>query len=367
MSELKIEWMNLSRQFEKYEDEFMKSVLNVCRDTAFSGGKYVEEFEKGFANFCQTKACSGVNSGTSALFLGMRSLGITEGDEVIVPADTFIASAWGVSHNGATPVFVDIDSDTFQIDVTQIEKAITSKTKAIVGVHLYGQPFDMDAVKNIAKKNNLAVIEDCAQAHGAEYKGKKVGGLGDIGCFSFYPGKNLGAFGEAGAVTSNDEEIIEKINVLKNHGAQVRYYHDIVGYNMRMEGIQGAILSTKLLHLEEWTEQRRKIANEYFAGINNKKIKMQKQPEWANSVFHLFVVEVDDREAFLNHMSENNISCGQHYPVPCHLQKAYEHLGYQEGQLPNAEYHAKHCVSLPMFPELTEEEVHHVIDACNTY
>lgn len=366
MSEI-IDWMNLGRQFNAHEDEFMEALREVCKKTAFSGGEYVEKFEQDLSDFCQVKGTAAVNSGTSALFLGMKALGIGEGDEVIVPADTFIATAWGVSHNGATPVFADIDEETFNISPDSIERVISDKTKAIAGVHLYGQPFDYDAVKKIADKYNLYVIEDCAQAHGALYKTKPAGSLGDIGCFSFYPGKNLGAFGEAGAVTSNNTDIIEKVNILKNHGCQTRYYHDYIGYNMRMEGIQGAILSVKLKHLPEWTKNRQRIAKRYLSEISNSKIKMQKQPEWAESVFHLFVIQVDNREKFTEHMAENNIRLGLHYPVPCHLQKAYTQLGYKEGDLPVAEYHAKHCVSLPMFPELTEEEVQRVIDVCNNY
>ncbi len=363
----RIEWMNLGRQFRKYEEEFLDAVKNVCRDTAFSGGKYVEQFENNFAKYCNCKGAAGVNNGTSALFLGMKALGIGEGDEVIVPANTFIASAWGVSHNGAIPVFVDIDADTFEIDADKIEEKITKQTKAIIGVHLYGQPFDFDKVKTIADKYNLLVIEDCAQAHGAKYKDRTVGSLGDIGCFSFYPGKNLGSFGEAGAVVSNNIDVIKKVNLYKNHGSDIRYYHDVIGYNMRMEGIQGAILDTKLKYLEEWSAARQAVAQKYLKEINNKRIKLQSQPEWEQSVFHLFVIEVDDREEFVQFLKRKNIECSMHYPVPCHLQKAYEHLGYKKGDLPVSEYHAEHCVSLPMYPELTEEEINRVIDACNDF
>ncbi|MBQ9624526.1 MAG: DegT/DnrJ/EryC1/StrS family aminotransferase, partial [Clostridia bacterium] len=208
---------------------------------------------------------------------------------------------------------------------------------------------------------------DCAQAHGALYKNKIVGGLSDAGCFSFYPGKNLGAFGEGGAVTANDEELIEKINVYKNQGSAVRYYHDVIGYNFRLDGIQGAVLSLKLKYIDEWTKARQKVAQKYFDGIKNDKIKMQEQPEWAKSVFHLFVVEVDDREKFRKYMDENGIGTGIHYPVPCHLQKAYEDLGYKKGDLPFAEYHCEHCVSLPMYPELNDDEIAKVIEICNKY
>lgn len=367
METKRIEWMDLKRQFDVNEQEFMKAVHSVCRDVAFSGGKYATIFEGEFAEYCGVKRASGVSNGTAALFLGMKALGIGEGDEVIIPADTFVASAWGASHNGAVPVFVDIHPDTFEIDVTKIEGRITPKTKAILGVHLYGQPFDVDAVREVACRHNLFVIEDCAQAHGALYKGQKVGGLGDVGCFSFYPGKNLGSFGEAGIVTSNNEEVITAVDILKSHGAAKTYHHDVIGYNMRMEGIQGSILSCKLRHLDTWNNRRREIAKQYQRSFNNPKIKLQYQPEWAESVYHIFCAEVDDRERFIEWMKKNGITCGIHYPIPCHLQKAYAHLGYKIGDLPIAEYHAEHCVSLPMYPELTDPEVARVIEVCNAY
>ena len=365
--ESKVEWMDLKRQFKIHEEEFMSTVLAVCKDSAFSGGKYVQKFEENFTQYCNVKATSGVSSGTAALFLGLKALGIKSGDEVIIPANTFIASAWGASHNGATPVFADIDPNTFEIDVEKIEEKITSKTKAIIGVHLYGQPFNVDTVKAIAEEHNLFLIEDCAQAQGAVYKGKRVGSFGAIGCFSFYPGKNLGSFGEAGAVTSNDDRIIEYVNTLKNHGSTKTYHHDIIGYNMRMDGIQGAILCCKLKYLEIWNKRRQKIASMYQKGIKNKKIKLQKQTDFATSVYHLFVVDVDDRNRFRSYLERNGISSWIHYPIPCHLQKVYAHLGYKRGDLPFAEYHADHCVSIPMYPELTDLEVEKVIEFCNRY
>ena len=359
--------MDLKRQYESHKNGILDAIRSVCEETAFSGGKYAERFEKEFAEYCRCKFASGLNSGTTALHLAMVALGIKPGDEVIVPANTFIATAWGPTYTGATPVFVDCTQDTWQIDPSKIENAITKNTKAIIGVHLYGQPFDIDAVKMITDKYNLYLVEDCAQAHAATYKEKRVGVFGEIGCFSFYPGKNLGAYGEGGVVTSNKEEYINYINKLKNHGSSVRYYHDIVGYNYRLDGIQGAILSYKLKHLDEWTARRRKIAEMYFDGIKNPAITMQAQPESVKSVFHLFVITTPNRDKFVNYLKENNINCGFHYPVPCHLQKVYEHLGYKKGQIPNAEYLAEHCVSLPMFPELTDEEVSIVIDVCNSF
>lgn len=359
--------MDLKRQYEFHEEGISRAFHQVCEETAFSGGKYADRFERDFAAYCQVAFASGVNNGTTALHLAMLALGIKSGDEVIVPANTFIATAWGITYTGAIPVFIDCTADTWEIDPSEIETAITKNTKAIIGVHLYGQPFDVDTVKTIADKYNLYLVEDCAQAHAATYEGKKVGGFGEMGCFSFYPGKNLGAYGEAGMVVSNNEEYINHINKVKNHGSCIRYHHDLIGYNYRLDGIQGAILSYKLKYLDEWTARRRKIAEMYIDGIRNRAITMQAQPDKVKSVFHLFVVTTPDRNKFVSYLKENHINCGFHYPVPCHLQKAYEYLGYKEGQMPNAEYLSEHCVSLPMFPELTDEEVCIVIDACNSY
>ena len=345
----------------------MRAIEEVCEETAFSGGKFADRFDKEFAEYIGVKAASGVDNGTSAIQLAMLALGIGEGDEVIVPANTYIASAWGVTYTGATPVFVDCTEDTWEIDPEVIEKKITKKTKAIIGVHLYGQPFEFGKVKEIADKHGLYVVEDCAQAHNARYEGKMVGGLGDIGCFSFYPGKNLYAFGEAGSVTSNNKDYIDYINILKNQGCKVRYYHDVVGYNMRMEGIQGAVLSVSLKYLKEWTCRRQDIGWRYMREIVNPLIRMQAHPDNTEPVFHLFVITVPDAEAFLHFMEEKGIECNRHYPVPCHLQRAYAHLNYRKGDCPNAEYLAEHCITLPMFPEMTEEEIQLVINACNEY
>lgn len=363
----KIEFMDLKRQYNVYKKEFLDAIEKVCDDTAFSGGKYVEQFETEFANYLGVSYCSCVDSGTAALHLAMKALGIGHGDEVIVPANTFIASAWGAVYEGATPIFVDCCSDTWEIDAKKIEEKITTKTKAIVGVHLYGQPFDFDEVNRVAKKHNLYVVEDCAQAHGAIYKGKKVGTLGDIACFSFYPGKNLGAFGEAGAIVTNEKKYFDLVNVMKNHGSSVRYYHDVVGYNLRMDGIQGAILSIKLNYLDEWNQKRRLIAKQYQEKIHNSKITLQRVLEGTNPVYHLFEIHVDDSEKFMTYMQESNIFCARHYPIPCHLQNVFANMGYRKGDIPIAENHAQHCVSLPMFPELTQNEVDRIIIACNNY
>lgn len=359
--------IDLTRDYQKHKKEYQAAIEAVCEETAFSGGKYADKFDEEFAAFCQVPYAAGVNNGTSALHCAMLALGIGEGDEVIVPANTYIATAWGVTYSGATPVFVDCTADTWEIDPSKIEEKITERTKAIIGVHLYGQPFAFGEVKKIADKHGLYVVEDCAQAHGASYEGKLVGGLGELGCFSFYPGKNLYAFGEGGSVTCSKKEYHEAITVIKNQGCKVRYYHDVIGYNYRLEGIQGAVLSVSLKYLPQWTKRRRELGKRYLKEITNPIITMQAHPENTNPVFHLFVATVEEPEDFLAYMKEKGMECNRHYPVPCHLQKAYADLGYHTGDCPNAEYLALHCVTLPLFPEMTDEEATMVIAACNAY
>lgn len=297
----------------------------------------------------------------------MLALGVGPGDEVIVPANTYIATAWGVSYTGATPVFADCTPDTWEIDPSVLEAKITEKTKGIIGVHLYGQPFDYAGVRKIADRHGLFVVEDCAQAHGAKFEDRNVGTLGDLACFSFYPGKNLYAFGEGGSVTCQEEKYYKHIDRLKNQGCDVRYYHDEIGYNYRLEGLQGAVLSVSLKYLPEWTKRRQEIGHRYLKEITNPLITMQRHPENTTPVFHLFVITVPDHEDFIRYMAENDVECNMHYPVPCHLQKAYANLRYQPGDCPNAEYLAAHCVTLPLFPEMREDEITRVIDLCNAY
>ncbi len=363
----KIPCLDLGGQHRQVKDEIFAAFEKVYEKTAFSGGPFVAEFEKAFADYCETPYAVGVSNGTTALHLAMLAMGIGAGDEVILPANTFIASAWGVSHAGATPVFVDCDPNTWEIDVTKIEEKISPRTKAIIGVHLYGQPFDIDAVAGICKKHNLLFIEDAAQAQGARYKGKPAGGFGEMACFSFYPGKNLGACGEAGGITTNYEKYAKHLQSLRNHGCVERYYHDEIGYNYRMGGLEGASLSVKLKYLQGWNDRRRAIASRYLSEIKNPAIKMQSQPDWADSVFHLFVVTTEDKDGFVKYLAENNINAAFHYPVPCHLQKAYAHLGYKQGDFPHSEYLAAHCVSLPMYAELTDSDIDYVINVVNQY
>lgn len=362
-----IKRIDLTRDYEKHAREYQEAMEEVCRETAFSGGKYADKFDEEFAEYVGSKYACGVNNGTSALHLAMLALGVGEGDEVIVPANTYIATAWGVSYTGATPVFADCKADTWEIDPASVEAKITERTKGIIGVHLYGQPFDYKAVKEIADRHGLFVVEDCAQAHGAKFEGRNVGTLGELACFSFYPGKNLYAFGEGGSVTCDKESYFKHMTRLKNQGCDVRYYHDEIGYNYRLEGIQGAVLSVSLRYLPQWTAKRQEIGKRYLAEIKNPLITMQGHPENTESVFHLFVITVPDHDDFLRYMATHRVECNMHYPVPCHLQKAYRHLGYKEGDCPNAEYLAAHCVTLPLFPEMQEEEITRVIDLCNAY
>ena len=359
--------LDIKGQHQQVKEEVFDAFEKVYAKTAFAGGPFVAEFEEKFAEFCGASYAVGVNNGTNAIHLALRALNVGTGDEVIIPANTFIATAWAVSYVGAKPVFVDCLPNTWEIDPDKVEGAITDNTKAIIGVHLYGQPFDFDSVKAIADKHNLPVVEDAAQAHGAEYKGRRIGSMGDLACFSFYPGKNLGACGEGGGITTNNKDYAAHIARLRNHGSDKRYYHDELGYNMRMGGLEGASLKVKLKYLEGWNDRRREIAERYLKEVHNENITMQVQPDFARSVFHLFVITVKDRDHFMDYMSANSINPGLHYPVPCHLQKAYSHLGHQKGDFPNAEHLASHCVSLPMYAELNDEQVAKVIELLNDY
>jgi dTDP-4-amino-4,6-dideoxygalactose transaminase len=363
----KIACLDLKSQHSQIKKEIFSAFEDVYENTAFSGGTFVEKFEKTFATYIGTKHAIAVNNGTSALHLALIALGIGEGDEVILPANTFIATAWAISYVRATPVFVDCDSEHWEIDPVCIENAITQKTKAIIGVHLYGMPFDIDVVHGIAKKHGLYLIEDAAQAQGAKYKGNNVGTFGEMACFSFYPGKNLGACGEAGGITTNHDKYKDQLHSLRNHGSKIRYYHDEIGFNMRMGGLEAASLSVKINHLENWNQRRKEIARMYHEGIHHPLIKMQKQTEWADSIYHLFVITCEKKQELVDHLKSQGIEPGFHYPVPCHLQKAYHHLAYQKGDMPNAEYLSKHCLSLPMYPELNNNEVNRVIESISVF
>ncbi len=362
-----ISYFDLSRQYKKIGKDILRKIEEVASISAFSGGAYVSQFEANFAKFVGANYVVGVNSGTSALHLSLIAADVKKGDEVIVPALTFIATAEVVSYLGATPIFIDSRPDSWQIDTAKIEAKITKKTKAIIGVHLFGQCFDIDSILRLSKKHQLVFIEDCAQAHGTKYGGKMVGTFGDFGCFSFYPSKNLGAWGEAGAIVVKKRSIAQRLKKLRDHGQKKKYYHDEVGFNYRMDGIQAAVLDTKLTYLPTWNKRRKEIATRYFTEIINKRITFQQHPSWSDSVFHLFVVLVDNRKKMLFFLEKHNIFPTIHYPVPLHRQQAYSSLHYKKGNFPNTEYYSEHAVSLPMYPELTDAEVSKIIAVVNSY
>ncbi len=359
---MRVPFLDLKAQYESIKDEIAIAIQGVLDRTAFAGGPFVEAFEEKYAEFCQTKYALGVSSGTSALWLALTGLGIGAGDEVITIPNTFIATAEAISFCGAKPVFVDVDEQTFNMNSDLLEGAITEKTKAIIPVHLYGQMCDMDPIMAIAKKHGLFVIEDACQAHGAEYKGKRAGSIGDAGCFSFYPGKNLGAYGEAGAIVTNNADLTATINMLKDHGQEKKYYHSMVGWNARMDGFQGAILDVKLKHLVQWTDARRKNAalyKELLDPIDG--IFAPEEAAYAKHVYHVYSIRVQDRDTIIPALAKREVFCGIHYPVPLHLQQAYESLGYKQGDFPVAEECCGKIMSLPMFPELSDDQIREVV------
>ena len=365
---MKVPFLDLNAQYIGIKKEVESALEQVMEGTAFASGPFVQKFEEEFANFCGAKYCVGVSSGTSALHVALLAHNIRPDDEVITVSSTFISTAWAITYCGAVPVFVDIDQETCLINPDLIERAISEKTKAILPVHLYGQPADMDTINKIAKKHNLVVIEDAAQAHAATYNGKRIGSLGNTTCFSFYPGKNLGAYGEGGAVVTDDIEIANHMRMLRDHGQSKRYYHDLIGFNYRMDGFQGAILSVKLKYLQEWTDRRNKIAQRYKDGLKNiDRLQVVSIRNNVVSAFHLFVILTHQRNQLINYLNEKGISTGLHYPIPVHLQKAYKHLGYKKGDFPNTEYLSNNCVSLPIYAELLDSNVDLVIDALTKY
>ncbi len=321
-------------------------------------GEELERFEEEFALFCNTKYAIGVANGSDALILALKVCGISGEDEVITVPHTFIATAEAISNVGGKVVFVDINLRTYIIDVSKIEEKINEKTKAIIPVHLYGQPADMDPIMELAKKYNLKVIEDAAQAHGAEYKGKKVGSIGDVACFSFYPGKNLGAYGDAGMITTNSEEIAKRVKLLRNHGSIKKYEHKIEGYSSRLDNLQAAILRVKLRHLNKWNDLRRRNAKKYNELLNNiDNIIVPYEADYAKHVYHLYVIRTENRDKLREELKSNNITTGIHYPIPLHLQPAYNYLGYKEGDFPVTEKASQEILSLPMFAELSEKQI----------
>lgn len=350
--------IDLKIQHKSIASEVEAAIKNVCDNTAFILSDEMKAFETEFASYCGAKHGVGVANGTEALFLALKALGIGSGDEVIVPANTFIATAAAVSHANATPVFVDVDPETYCIDPTKISGAITAKTKAIMPVHLYGHPADMDAIMGIARSNGLKVVEDCAQAHGTRYKGKQVGSIGDASGFSFYPSKTLGAYGDAGIVLTNDDAICESLKLLRDNGRTTWYEHAIIGYNSRLDGMQAAILRVKMKYLDKWVEGRRSHAKQYgemLAGVKGLTLPVEK-PNATHS-YYVYVVRTDNRDSVMAQLKEKGCGCGIHYPVPLHLQPAYSFLGGKVGDHPVSEQYAKEIMSIPMFPELTPEQV----------
>jgi len=359
---MKVLFMDLKTQYESIKGDINTAINNVIEKTAFASGPFVKKFEEEFAAFCGIKQCIGVGSGTEALWLALLGLGIGPGDEVITVPNTFIATAEAISFCGAKPVFVDVDEKTYNMNPALVDAAITPKTKAIIPVHLFGQMADMNPIMEISKKRGLFVIEDASQAHGAEYKKNKAGSMGDAGCFSFYPGKNLGAYGEAGAVVTNDEELDRKIRMLRDHGQAKKYHHSYIGWNARMDGIQGAILSVKLKHLEKWTEARRRNAKIYDELLQDVPgVIAPWESAHGKHVYHLFAIRVAERDRIISALAEKEIFCGIHYPIPVHLLDAYKFLNLRKGSFPVAEKSASEFVSLPMFPELNREKIEFVV------
>ena len=362
MNSTKIPFLNLRAQHDPLRAELMTAIQEVIDTNAFAGGPFVARFEEDFAAFCQTKYSVGVGNGTDALWFALLALGVGPGDEVITVPHTFMATAEAISFTGATPVFVDIDPQTYTMDPSLIEKAITPRTKAIIPVHLYGQVADMDPIMEIARRRGLYVVEDACQAHGAEYKGRKTGSIGHIGAFSFYPGKNLGALGEAGGITTNDAILAEKMRVLRDHGQATKYFHDVVGWNGRMDGIQGAALRIKLRTLAQGNAARRAHAKLYTDLLANcEGVVTPTVASYSVPVFHLYVIRVQNRDKVLEALGQRGVACGIHYPKPVHLQKAYAALGKGRGSFPVTESAADEILSLPMFPELTREQVETVV------
>ena len=360
---MKIPLVDLKAQYAGIKQEIDAAVHHVLDETDFIGGNAVSEFEKSFAAYCGTRAAVGLANGTDALQLSLLALGVGRGDEVITAVNTFIATSEAISAAGARPVFVDNDPHTYTIDVTRIGEKITPHTKAIIPVHLYGQPAAMDALNEIASRHNLAVIEDAAQAHGATFKGRSVGTLGRLASFSFYPGKNLGAYGDAGAIATNDEVLANKVRMLANHGRMKKYEHEIEGYNSRLDTLQAAVLSVKLRHLRAWTEKRQQHAATYSRLLSSAAtiVTPVVHPD-ATHVYHLYVVRVQQRDKVQQALKEAGIATGIHYPIPLHLQPAYRYLGIPAGSFPVAERFASEILSLPMYPELTPDQIAFICD-----
>ena len=360
---MNIPFVDLRKQHAFLKGEILEAISSALDNASFIGGPLVESFEREFAKFCEASHCVGVSSGTDALRFALIASGVKPGDEVITVPNTFIATVEAISQVGARPVLVDIESDTFNMDPELIEEKISEKTTAILPVHLYGQPANMGPILDIAEKYNLKIIEDACQAHGARYKGKRVGAFGSAGCFSFYPGKNLGACGEGGAVITDNADIANHIRMLRDHGQIKKYFHEIEGYNGRLDAIQAAILSIKLKQLEGWNEKRREAASLYTNLLSDvDQVKTPVEADYSHSVFHLYVILAENRDNLLKYLTECEIGVGLHYPLPIHMQKAYSHLGYKKGDFPVTESVANKLLSLPLFPEIRQEQIEFVVE-----
>lgn len=366
MSQQKIPFVDLQTQYQTLKPQIDAAIAKVCARGDFILGEDVKLFEQEFAAYCGAKHSVALANGTDALHLALRACGIGPGDEVITCTHTFIATVLAIHESGAKPVLVDCEPEYYTIDPAAVKRAITPRTKAIIPIHLYGQPADMDAINAIAREHNLQVIEDACQAHGAEYKGRRCGTLGDIAAFSFYPGKNLGAYGDGGGITTNRDDLAERVWLLRNYGQKVKYEHLIKGYNCRLDTIQAVVLRAKLPHMEAWNEARRRAAQRYHEALASTGWKLPKTAPYATHVFHLYVAQVPDRAKVQAALDRANVSHGIHYPVPIHLQPAFADLGYKPGAFPVAEALAPKIISLPIFPELSEAQVQQVAAACRS-
>jgi dTDP-4-amino-4,6-dideoxygalactose transaminase len=359
--------VDLKKQYQSIREEIDNAIADVVRSCQFILGEQVERFETDFAAYCQSRFAFGMNSGTSALHLALLAAGVGPGDEVITVSYTFVATVAAILYTGASPVFVDIDPLTCNIDPAKIEAAITPRARVIMPVHLYGSCADMDPISDIARRHKLILIEDAAQAHGAEYKGRRAGSMGDLASFSFYPGKNLGAYGEGGAVVTNNEEYVEVIKQLRDQGQSAKYYHERVGYNYRMEAIQGAVLGVKLKHLDDWNTARRQHAEVYRRELAEVGLRLLEEPAGGASVHHIFPLFTERRDELRAHLQAAGVSTGVHYPIPVHLQRGFKSLGYKEGDLPHTERVCQEVLSLPIYPELANETVMQIAESVRQF
>lgn len=360
---MRVKFIDLKAQYSTISQEIDQAIREVLDSTSFSGGSFVDSFETSFAGYCGSRYAVGVGSGTDALWLTLLAMGVGPGDEVITVPNTFFATAEAISFAGARPVLVDVDERAYTMKPELLEPRITGRTRAIIPVHLFGQMADMDPIMDIARRHGLRVIEDACQAHGAEYKGRRAGCIGDAGVFSFYPGKNLGAYGEAGAVVTNSTEIYERLRMLRDHGQRRKHDHQIIGWNARMDGLQGAVLSVKLRHLDRWNSARRERASWYNELLHRADglVIPHESPE-RRHIYHIYCIRLSDRGRVMEDLKKQGISCAVHYPVPIHLQKAYAGLGYPAGSFPVSELCAGQCLSLPMYAELDSGQIHHVAE-----